>query len=116
MDTGLDGQDGGEPTILQVHYAHNDRAVYARFCYSLGGGFRSTLGGLSACKAAGLEGRLIHDKAGNRTTEQIDDAVTTTTYNNANEMTSITNGGALSFKGSVNELASVEVGWTFSKA
>ena len=52
----------------------------------------------------------IYDKAGNRTTEQIDDAVTTTTYNNANEMTSITNGGAPSFKGSVNELASVEVG------
>src|ERR1700687_2801780 len=35
----------GESAIPQVHYYHNDVAVYARFCYSLGGGFRSTLGG-----------------------------------------------------------------------
>jgi DNA-binding transcriptional LysR family regulator len=34
-----------EPTIPQVHYSHNDVAVYARFCYSLGGRFKSTLGG-----------------------------------------------------------------------
>src|SRR5260370_28724071 len=34
----------GGPTIPQVHYYHNDVAVYARFCYSLGGGFRRTLG------------------------------------------------------------------------
>src|SRR6516162_11473806 len=33
----------GEPTIPQVHYYHNDIAVSARFCYSLGGGFRSSL-------------------------------------------------------------------------
>src|ERR1700674_1921380 len=38
----------GVPTIPQVHYYHNDVAVYARFCYSLGGGFRSTLGGSCA--------------------------------------------------------------------
>src|SRR5437660_11404627 len=31
----------GEPTIPQVHYSHNDVAVVARFCYWLGGGFRS---------------------------------------------------------------------------
>src|ERR1700693_3124130 len=35
----------GEPTIPQVHYSHHDIAVSARFCYSLGGRFRSTLGG-----------------------------------------------------------------------
>src|SRR5229473_4361920 len=29
----------GESTIPQVHYSHNDVAVSARFCYSLGGGF-----------------------------------------------------------------------------
>src|SRR5260370_1013952 len=29
----------GEPIIPQVHYHHNDVAVCARFCYSLGGGF-----------------------------------------------------------------------------
>src|SRR5215468_2319027 len=29
------------PTIPQVHYSHNDVAVFARFCYWLGGGFRS---------------------------------------------------------------------------
>jgi hypothetical protein len=31
--------------VPQVHYSHNDVAVYARFCYSLGGGFRSTVEG-----------------------------------------------------------------------
>src|SRR5215831_19373399 len=31
----------GVPTIPQVHYSHNDVAVFARFCYWLGGGFRS---------------------------------------------------------------------------
>src|ERR1017187_2409706 len=35
----------GELTIPQVHYSHDDIAVYARFCYSLDGRFRSTLGG-----------------------------------------------------------------------
>src|ERR1700745_1808579 len=29
----------GERTIPQVHYSHNDVAVYARFCYSLGSTF-----------------------------------------------------------------------------
>src|SRR5216684_8880433 len=29
------------PTIPQVHYSHDDVAVFARFCYWLGGGFRS---------------------------------------------------------------------------
>src|SRR6202011_1263116 len=38
----------GEPTIPQVHYSHNDVAVSARFCYWLGGVFRSTLGGSRA--------------------------------------------------------------------
>src|SRR6267142_895263 len=38
----------GEPIIPQVHYYHNDVAVSARFCYRLGGGFRSTLGGSHA--------------------------------------------------------------------
>src|SRR5438309_8151375 len=31
----------GVPTIPQVHYSHNDVAVFARFCYWLGEGFRS---------------------------------------------------------------------------
>ena len=38
----------GEPTIPQVHYSHNDVAVYARFCFWLGGGFRSIVGGSRA--------------------------------------------------------------------
>jgi len=32
----------GEPTIPQLHYYHNDIAVSAQFCFSLGRGFRST--------------------------------------------------------------------------
>src|SRR5258706_10013544 len=35
----------GEPTIPQVHYYHDDIDVSARFCYSLGGSFKCTLGG-----------------------------------------------------------------------
>src|SRR3984957_19822776 len=34
----------GEQTLPQVHYYHYDNAVHARYCYSLRGGFRSTLG------------------------------------------------------------------------
>src|SRR5262249_31601807 len=42
----------GEPTILQLHYYHNDIAVSARFGYSLGRGFRSNLGGSRAHRTA----------------------------------------------------------------
>jgi len=31
----------GVSTIPQVHYSHNDVAVFARFCYWLGDGLRS---------------------------------------------------------------------------
>jgi hypothetical protein len=33
----------GGPTIPQVHYYHDDIDVSARFCFSLGGSFKSTL-------------------------------------------------------------------------
>src|SRR5580700_9052614 len=38
----------GEPTIPQVHYYHDDIEAPARFCYSLTGSFKSTLGGYLA--------------------------------------------------------------------
>ncbi len=51
-----------------------------------------------------------YDKAGNRTAEQLDDAVMGATYNNWNQVTSRQPGGALLFRGSVNEPATVTVG------
>jgi len=50
-----------------------------------------------------------YDPAGNRTTEQIDDAATAATYDNANRLTSHQPGGALRFKGTLNEAATVTV-------
>ncbi len=44
-----------------------------------------------------------YDAAGNRTAEQTDDAVTGAAYNNMNQLLSQAAGGALVFKGTVNE-------------
>ena len=51
-----------------------------------------------------------YDAGGNRTAEQLEDGVTGATYNNRNELTSRQPGGALLFRGSVNETATVAVG------
>jgi len=51
-----------------------------------------------------------YDSAGNRTAEQIDDAVTGASYNNMNQLVTQQAGGALVFKGTVSEPASVTVG------
>ncbi len=51
-----------------------------------------------------------YDPVGNRAAEQLDDAVTGATHNNRNELTSRQAGGALLFRGSVNEAATVTVG------
>ncbi len=51
-----------------------------------------------------------YDGAGNRTAEQVDDVVTGATYNNLNQLVSQQPGGALLFRGSVNEPATVTVG------
>jgi RHS repeat-associated protein len=50
-----------------------------------------------------------YDAAANRTAEQIDDAVTASTYNNMNQLVSQAAGGALIFKGTVSEPATVTV-------
>ena len=51
-----------------------------------------------------------YDPAGNRTAVQNDDAVTASTYNNMNQLVSQAAGGALIFKGTVSEPATVTVG------
>ena len=51
-----------------------------------------------------------YDPAGNRTAAQNDDAVTASTYNNMNQLVSQAAGGALTFKGTVSEPATVTVG------
>jgi RHS repeat-associated protein len=50
-----------------------------------------------------------YDALGNRTAEQVDDAVTGGTFDNRNQLTSRQPGGALSFKGTLNEPATVTV-------
>ena len=51
-----------------------------------------------------------YDPAGNRTAEQIDDAVTGASYDNMNQLVSQQAGGALVFKGTVSEPANVTIG------
>jgi RHS repeat-associated protein len=51
-----------------------------------------------------------YDPAGNRTAEQIDDSVKSWTYNNMNQLVTEQAGGALVFKGTVNEPTTVTVG------
>lgn len=51
-----------------------------------------------------------YDPAGNRTAEQIDDALTTSTYNNMNQLVSQAPGGLLRFEGTLNEPATVTIG------
>ncbi|MGH9022917.1 MAG: RHS repeat-associated core domain-containing protein, partial [Acidimicrobiia bacterium] len=53
-----------------------------------------------------------YDSAGNRNAEQLDDAVTGATYNNLNQLLSQQPGGALLFRGTVNEPATVTIGGT----
>jgi RHS repeat-associated protein len=54
--------------------------------------------------------RYAYDPAGNRTAEQIDDAVKGATYDNMNRLVSQQAGGALLFGGTLNEPATVTVG------
>jgi RHS repeat-associated protein len=56
--------------------------------------------------------RYAYDPAANRTTEQIDDAPMQSSFNNRNQLTSQQPGGALLFKGSVNEPATLTVAGT----
>jgi RHS repeat-associated protein len=50
-----------------------------------------------------------YDPVGNRTTEQTDDAPTLSAYNNMNRLVNQSPGGALRFKGTLNEPATVTV-------
>jgi RHS repeat-associated protein len=50
-----------------------------------------------------------YDPGGNRTAEQIDDAITGASHDNMNRLTSQQPGGALLFKGTTNETATVTV-------
>jgi RHS repeat-associated protein len=50
-----------------------------------------------------------YDKAGNRTSEQVDDGVTSAVANDLNQITSLTGGGTLRFRGSANETSTVNV-------
>ncbi len=51
-----------------------------------------------------------YDPAGNRTDTQVGSAITTSTRNNLNQLTSQTSGGKMHFRGTVNETATVTVG------
>jgi len=53
--------------------------------------------------------RYAYDNAGNRSAEELDDAVTGATYNNLNQLTSRQPGGTVLFRGTVSEPATVTV-------
>jgi RHS repeat-associated protein len=48
-----------------------------------------------------------YDKAGNRTSEQVDNSVTAATYNTLNQMTAQQDGGPMHFKGTLSKFSSV---------
>lgn len=50
-----------------------------------------------------------YDKAGNRTSEQIDNAVNSGAHNNLNQLTALSATGPIRFEGSVNEAGTVKV-------
>lgn len=50
-----------------------------------------------------------YDKSGNRISEQIDNTVTSSSYNNVNQLTAQQNTGRMRFKGTVNEFSTVLV-------
>lgn len=50
-----------------------------------------------------------YDKAGNRTSEQVDNSVTSAAYNTLNQMTKQQDGGPMRFKGTLSEFSSVLV-------
>lgn len=50
-----------------------------------------------------------YDSAGNRTNSQADSAITTSSVNNLNQLTSETSGGKMHFRGTINEAATVTV-------
>jgi RHS repeat-associated protein len=50
-----------------------------------------------------------YDKAGNRTSEQVNNVVTSATYNTLNQMTAQQDGGPMHFKGNVNEFSKVMI-------
>jgi RHS repeat-associated protein len=66
---------------------------------------------MSADRSAGTptRWRFAYDAAGNRTADQTDDAVMSATFNEVNELLSRQPGGALTFRGTTNEPASVTV-------
>ena len=53
-----------------------------------------------------------YDSAGNRTMARVDDAPTTFTYNNLNQLTSQAGGGLVEFRGTTNEAATVTIAGT----
>jgi RHS repeat-associated protein len=54
--------------------------------------------------------RYAYDPAGNRTADQVDDAVTGASYDNMNRLLGRQPGGAVSFRGEVNEPSTVSIG------
>jgi RHS repeat-associated protein len=56
--------------------------------------------------------RYGYDAAGNRTAEQIDDVVTSASYDNMNRLVSQQPGGSIAFRGTLSEPATVTVGGT----
>src|SRR5439155_22279000 len=50
-----------------------------------------------------------YDELGNRTTEQVDNSVSTYAYNEKNQLLSTTGGGLLRFRGTLNEPGTVTV-------
>ena len=59
--------------------------------------------------AAVSTNEYTYDAAGNRLSEQINDALTGASYNNVNELTSQSGSGPIRFRGSINETSTVSI-------
>jgi RHS repeat-associated protein len=79
--------------------------------YALGYDAANQLTGAVLSSASIPTRKLIwsYDAAGNRTSEQIDDAVGQSTHNNLNQLTGQQGGGQITLRGQINEAGSVTV-------
>lgn len=114
---------GGAPTISQYDYTYDTVGNIATWSQQVGANPAKlyTLGydaadQLATAKVTGptplpVPSRFAYayDLAGNRTAEQLDDGVLGASYNTRNQLTSRQPGGALLFRGTVNEAATVTV-------
>lgn len=111
----------GSTTLSQFDYEYNPEGQITKWTQQAGAG-TPTAYSLSYDMADQLIAATLksqnaivkryayqYDKAGNRTSEQVDGSVASSTYNTLNQLTAQQSGGAMYFQGTVSKFASLVV-------